>query len=85
MENQCPFTRRTLLETSAVALAGLAGPAQGRTTRASTRRRSSSRPVVLSSKNGLRGVAKANELLTNPTRRPARRHSSPASTSRNST
>lgn len=58
------ITRRTLLETSAVALAGLAVPAQGEEPLSQPSASRPTRPVVISSKNGLRGVAKAYDMLT---------------------
>jgi N4-(beta-N-acetylglucosaminyl)-L-asparaginase len=58
------ITRRSLLETSAVALSGVAWPAQGEEPLSPSSASRPNRPVVIASKNGLRGVAKAYELLT---------------------
>ena len=64
------ISRRTFIETSAITLAGLSvadgrqAKATHQTTSQSGRAGSPTRPVVIASKNGLRGVARAYDLMT---------------------
>ena len=59
-----PITRRTFLGSSALALAGMAttGKVEGLPARPQNQN-NPNRPTVVSSRNGLRGVAKAYELM----------------------
>ncbi|MXY98488.1 MAG: asparaginase, partial [Gemmatimonadetes bacterium] len=64
-----PVTRRAFLETSALALtgfaAGHAASAKAHATPVPTNHGAPAPPTIVSSRNGIRGVRKAYEMMTN--------------------
>ena len=59
-----PISRRKFLSSSALALAGVAASEKMLPVRLVPKNQSNPPPTVVSSRNGLRGVAKAYDLMT---------------------
>ena len=59
-----PVTRRAFLETSALALTGLAASAKAHAAPLPSNHAAPAPPTVVASRNGIRGVAKAYEMMT---------------------
>ncbi len=60
-----PVTRRAFLETSALALTGLAASAKAHAAPTPSNHAAPAPPTVVASRNGIRGVRKAYEMMTN--------------------
>ena len=60
-----PVTRRAFLETSALALTGLAATAKAHAAPLPSNHGAPAPPTVVASRNGIRGVKKAYEMMTN--------------------
>ncbi len=59
-----PVTRRAFLETSALALTGLAASAKAHAAPVPSNHSAPAPPTIVASRNGIRGVAKAYEMMT---------------------